>query len=68
METSTFKAVNSTDAAIPIDRKELVRRLGTSVPTLIRLEKKGIIPVIRYGGQVRYDWNKVMEALNKNSK
>ena len=56
------------ERSTPINRKELIKRLGTSAPTLIRLEKKGIIPSIRLGGKILYDWNKVIEALEKRSK
>jgi predicted DNA-binding transcriptional regulator AlpA len=50
-----------------IDREELQRRLGLSEPTVIRYEKKGKIPAIRIGPNVRYNWAAVVAALEKNS-
>jgi predicted DNA-binding transcriptional regulator AlpA len=46
-----------------IDRDELCRRLNITEPTVIRWEKKGKIPRMEIGSAVRYDWNKVLAAL-----
>ncbi len=46
-----------------IKREELCRRLDITEPTAIRWEKKGSIPSIRIGSNVRYNWPKVIEAL-----
>ncbi len=46
-----------------ISREELCKRLDISEPTAIRWEKKGSIPSIRIGSNVRYNWPKVIEAL-----
>jgi predicted DNA-binding transcriptional regulator AlpA len=46
-----------------IDREELCRRLNITEPTVIRLEKKGKIPRMEIGTAIRYDWNKVVAAL-----
>ena len=51
----------------PINRKELMRRLGITMPTVLKLERKGKIPVMRLEGAIRYDWNDVLESL-KNGK
>lgn len=53
-----------------IDRAELQRRLGVTEPTLIRYGRKGIIPELRLGANVRYNWPDVIEALSnrKNTK
>lgn len=46
-----------------IDREELGRRLGISDPTIIQYTKKGIIPEIRIGATIRYDYAMVLESL-----
>jgi excisionase family DNA binding protein len=48
-----------------ISRDELCRRLAITEPTCIRWEKKGKIPSIRIGSNVRYNWYAVIEALEK---
>ena len=51
-----------------IDRQVLCKRLDITEPTVIRWEKKGLIPVMKFGGNIRYDWDKVVTALeNKKS-
>lgn len=49
-----------------INRKELMIRLGVTEPTVIRWVKKGVIPQIRIGSHVRYNWPKVVIALENN--
>ncbi|MCG7858241.1 helix-turn-helix domain-containing protein [Flavihumibacter sediminis] len=46
-----------------INRFELCKRLGITEAHAIRLGKKGDIPEIRIGSSVRYNWPKVIEAL-----
>lgn len=46
-----------------INRFELCQRLGITEAHAIRLGKKGQIPEIRIGSSVRYNWPKVIEAL-----
>lgn len=46
-----------------INRDELCKRLDITEPTAIRWEKKGAIPSLRIGSNVRYNWPKVIEAL-----
>jgi predicted DNA-binding transcriptional regulator AlpA len=46
-----------------IDRSELCRRLNITEPTCIRYEKKGKLPRIEIGSSIRYDWNRVIKAL-----
>ena len=48
-----------------IDRKELCKRLAITEPTAIRWEKKKKIPCFRIGSSVRYNWQTVMETLEK---
>lgn len=46
-----------------INREELCKRLDITEPTCIRWEKKGKIPRIEIGSAIRYNWPKVIEAL-----
>lgn len=48
-----------------IDRAELCKRLDISEPTVIRWEGKGKIPSLRVGDRVRYNWHKVLKALEQ---
>ena len=48
-----------------IDRTELCKRLAITEPTVIRWEKKCKIPCFRIGSSVRYNWQTVIEALEK---
>lgn len=48
-----------------ITRDELCKRLAITEPTAIRWEKKGKIPAIRIGSNVRYNWPSVIESLEK---
>lgn len=49
-----------------IDRKELQKRLGISEPTAISLSKKKKIPVIKLGSSIRYNWPKVLVAIQND--
>jgi hypothetical protein len=61
-----------------IDRLELCRRLNITQPTCIKFEKSGLIPALRIGETIRYNWPQVIQQLeaasqlliseNKNSK
>ena len=51
-----------------INREELCRRLDITEPTAIRWEKKGKIPRIEIGSAIRYNWPKVIEALEGKQK
>lgn len=49
-----------------IDRPELMRRLGIKAEsTIIEYEKKGKIPAIRIGANVRYNWPSVIKQLEE---
>lgn len=48
-----------------IDGKILMQRLNISEPTLIRWRKKLKIPFLQIGTSIRYDWIKVLNALEK---
>lgn len=48
-----------------IDVEELCRRLAISVPTQIRWRKKGKLPYLMIGDQVRFNWSEVIEKLKK---
>jgi hypothetical protein len=47
-----------------IDRQELMKRLNISEPTVILWGKKGKIPEMRIGANVRYNWPDVVKALS----
>ena len=49
-----------------VDRHGLAEILGCSVPTIERLQSRGLIPVVRLGRIVRYDADQVVEALKAN--
>jgi hypothetical protein len=66
IENSLKKILNSPSPSQPseiIDRAELCKRLDITEPTAIRWEKKGVIPCLRIGSSCRYNWPKVIEAL-----
>ena len=48
-----------------INRDELCKRLAITEPTVIRWEKKGKIPALRIGSNVRYNWSQVIKSLEK---
>ena len=52
----------------PVNQKELCAFLGLSEPTVIRWRKKGVIPSMKIGSAIRYDVNKVIEALEVRDK
>ncbi len=61
-------ATKQPQAAIEIiDRDELCKRLSITEPTAIRWEKKGRIPSLRIGSNVRYNWPAVIESLEKRA-
>lgn len=51
-----------------IDRAELCKRLNITEPTAIRWGKKNVIPCFRIGSSIRYNWPKVIEALESKKK
>lgn len=46
----------------------LCQRFNITIPTLIRWRKKGKIPFMQIGSAIRYDINKVIEALEVGKK
>lgn len=48
-----------------IDSKTLMQRLDISEPTLQRWRDKNRIPYIQEDSVIRYNWPKVLEALEK---
>lgn len=70
MIAEVFKELTANSSSPPtkeeiIDRTELCRRLNLVEPTIIKWEKKGKIPSLRVGSAVRYNWHKVLQALEK---
>ena len=55
-------------AAEIIGTKELCSRLGVTEPTIIRWRKKGKIPWLQLGSSVRFNYPKVIEALESTNK
>jgi hypothetical protein len=55
-----------TTAPEVIDRPELCRRLAVTEPTVIRWEKAGKIPRMEIGTAIRYNWPKVVAALEND--
>ena len=53
---------------IIINGEELAKQLGVTIQTLIRWRKKEKIPFFRIGSSIRYDLNKVLEALESGKK
>ena len=64
-ETTTGVVIQPTEI---IDRDELCKRLAITEPTAIRWGKKNLIPCFRIGSSVRYNWPKVIEALEGKKK
>lgn len=48
-----------------LDGDELIEKLGITRQTLARWRKQKRIPFIQAGAVIRYDLNKVLEALEK---
>jgi hypothetical protein len=51
-----------------ITGEDLSKKLGVTIQTLIRWRQKGKIPFLQIGNSIRYDFNKVIEALEVNKK
>lgn len=62
-----FNSENSVSAEL-IDRYELARRLNVDPRTVYNLGVRKIIPLIRIGRLVRYDWEAVFRVLINNSR
>jgi excisionase family DNA binding protein len=52
----------------PINQRELCTFLGLSEPTIIRWRKRGKIPFLQIGSAIRFDVNKVLEAIEVGKK
>lgn len=51
-----------------IDQDELCKRLSLTRQTIARWREKGKIPFIQIGSVFRYDWLKVVEALESKKR
>jgi hypothetical protein len=51
-----------------IDSTELRKRLNISPATEIRHRKRGLIPFIFVGTSIRYNWPKVVQALENKKR
>lgn len=59
---------NNKKEADIISGEELCKKLGLTIQTLIRWRQKGKVPFLQIGSSIRYDLNKVIEALEKKDK
>lgn len=58
-----------TNNGLILDTDQLMIKLGVTRPTLAKWRREGRIPFIQIGSVVRYDLDKVLEALeSKNRK
>jgi excisionase family DNA binding protein len=48
--------------------EELCKKLDVTIQTLIRWRHKGKIPYLQIGSSIRYDFNKVLDALEVSKK
>jgi len=48
--------------------EELCKKLDVTIQTLIRWRHKGKIPYLQIGSSIRYDFNKVLDALEVTKK
>ncbi len=48
--------------------EQVCEKLSITIQTLMRYRQKGKIPFIQIGSSIRYDFNKVIEALEVTSK
>lgn len=63
---AALSELKTSDTQTPIeiiDRKELMKRLRITEPTVIIWGRKGKIPELRIGANVRYNWPAVVKAL-----
>ncbi|MDR7130337.1 excisionase family DNA binding protein [Algoriphagus sp. 4150] len=51
-----------------LDTDQLMAKLGITRPTLSKWRKEGRIPFIQVGSVVRYDLDKVLEALESKKR
>lgn len=51
-----------------ITGEELCKKLDVTIQTLIRWRHKGKIPYLQLGSSIRYDFNKVLDALEVTKK
>lgn len=51
-----------------LDTDQLMAKLGITRPTLSKWRKEGRIPFIKVGAVVRYDLDKVLEALKSKKR
>ena len=59
---------NSTPEPEIMTGEELCKKLGVTIQTLIRWRHKGKIPFLRIGSSIRYDFIKVLEAIEVGKK
>lgn len=50
-----------------LSRKELSKRLGISAGTTFRLDKEGVFPSFKIGGQVKYRYDDVIASIERHN-
>lgn len=60
--------INSKPSQTILDTDQLMTKLGVTRPTLSKWRKEGRIPFIQVGAVVRYDLDKVLEALESKKR
>jgi excisionase family DNA binding protein len=60
--------INSKQSQTILDTDQLMAKLGVTRPTLSKWRKEGRIPFIQVGAVVRYDLDKVLEALESKKR
>jgi excisionase family DNA binding protein len=64
-EIELTKVENQKIFSKPINTKQLCEYLGVTEPTIIKWREKGKIPFFTVGSSVRFNLEKVIEALSK---
>lgn len=65
---NTLPARETTPEPCIINGDELCKKLGITMQTLIRWKHKGKVPYLQIGASIRYDLNKVLQALEVGGK
>jgi excisionase family DNA binding protein len=67
LESGSFENQDSKSKTI-LDTDQLMAKLGVTRPTLSKWRKENRIPFIQVGAVVRYDLDKVLEALESKKR
>lgn len=71
-ELTNFFPTTLNNTSIPqpeiMTGEELCKKLDVTIQTLIRWRHKGKIPYLQLGSSIRYDFNKVIKAIEINKR